>query len=58
VDYTLFIHVLDGDGQMIGQHDGQPSGGEYPTSLWDAGEQGRDARTLKLLSAAQRLRVG
>jgi 4-amino-4-deoxy-L-arabinose transferase-like glycosyltransferase len=57
-DYTLFIHVLDGDGQMIGQHDGQPFGGEYPTSLWEAGERVRDARAFELPPAAQRLRIG
>jgi 4-amino-4-deoxy-L-arabinose transferase-like glycosyltransferase len=57
-DYTVFIHVLDGDGQMIGQHDGQPFGGEYPTSLWDAGERVRDARALELPPAMRRLRVG
>jgi hypothetical protein len=54
----LFIHVLDGDGQMIGQHDGQPFGGEYPTSLWEAGERVRDARAFELPPAAQRLRIG
>jgi 4-amino-4-deoxy-L-arabinose transferase-like glycosyltransferase len=57
-DYTLFVHLLDADGQMIGQHDGQPFGGDYPTGLWDAGERVRDARAFALPPAAQRLRIG
>ncbi len=37
-DYTVFVHVVDEDGQLWGQHDGQPEGGFYPTSFWDEGE--------------------
>jgi 4-amino-4-deoxy-L-arabinose transferase-like glycosyltransferase len=37
-DYTVFVHLLDEDGQLWGQHDGQPEGGFYPTSFWDKGE--------------------
>lgn len=34
-DYTMFVHVLDANGQIIAQSD---SRGEYPTSLWAKGE--------------------
>ncbi|HEY4724283.1 MAG TPA: hypothetical protein VII92_20675, partial [Anaerolineae bacterium] len=30
-DYTMFVHVLDANGQIVAQSD---SRGEYPTSLW------------------------
>ena len=37
-DYTVFAHLLGENGQLWGQHDGQPEGGFYPTSFWDEGE--------------------
>lgn len=37
-DYTLFIHVVDGQGKILVQHDEPPGGSSYPTSFWDAGE--------------------
>jgi 4-amino-4-deoxy-L-arabinose transferase-like glycosyltransferase len=37
-DYAVFVHLLDKNGQLWGQHDGQPEGGFYPTSFWDEGE--------------------
>jgi hypothetical protein len=37
-DYTVFVHLLGEDGQLWGQHDGQPEGGFYPTSFWDEDE--------------------
>ncbi len=37
-DYTLFVHLLDADGQLIAQRDQPPHGGQLPTSVWQAGE--------------------
>jgi 4-amino-4-deoxy-L-arabinose transferase-like glycosyltransferase len=37
-DYTVFIHLLDGEGHIWGQGDGRPLEGFYPTGLWDPGE--------------------
>jgi hypothetical protein len=37
--YTLFVHLVGADGAALTQHDGQPLGGFYPTTFWDAGEQ-------------------
>jgi hypothetical protein len=37
-DYVMFIHVRDAEGQIVAQFDGEPHGGLYPTSVWDAGE--------------------
>ncbi|RME35664.1 MAG: hypothetical protein D6793_07020 [Thermoflexia bacterium] len=36
-EYTVFLHYLR-DGQTIGQGDGPPAGGRYPTSVWRAGD--------------------
>ncbi|NLF11061.1 MAG: hypothetical protein GX597_04665 [Anaerolineaceae bacterium] len=37
-DYTVFVHLLDGEDRIWGQGDGRPVGGYYPTGLWDPGE--------------------
>lgn len=39
VDYTVFIQVLDEQGQIISQIDRMPQSGEYPTSTWTPGYQ-------------------
>lgn len=57
-DYTLFVHVLDGEGRQIGQQDAQPFEGQYPTGLWDTGERVRDARVIPLPAEARRIRIG
>ncbi len=36
--YTVFTHLLDGANQVWGQKDSPPLGGQYPTTLWMAGE--------------------
>jgi 4-amino-4-deoxy-L-arabinose transferase-like glycosyltransferase len=33
-DYTVFVHVFDEQGNLLGQDDRQPLDGRYPTSLW------------------------
>lgn len=40
--YTVFTHLLDGHNRVVGQHDGQPRDGAYPTSLWAPGEVVQD----------------
>jgi hypothetical protein len=37
-DYTVFVHVIGEDGQMLGQRDARPDSGGYPTPRWMAGE--------------------
>lgn len=37
-DYTVFVHLLDGEDRIWGQGDGRPMGGYYPSGLWDPGE--------------------
>ena len=47
-DYTVFVHLLDSQGQLRGQADSPPRSGKYPTSVWDAGEFIADLHTLSL----------
>ncbi|MGQ9626236.1 MAG: hypothetical protein ACUVV0_04940 [Anaerolineae bacterium] len=37
-DYTVFVHVVDGNGNIWGQHDAEPQEGQHPTSEWGLGE--------------------
>ncbi|HQY94999.1 MAG TPA: hypothetical protein PLS79_25530, partial [Caldilinea sp.] len=36
-DYTVFVHVVDSRGRMIGQWDQTPAAGAAPTSGWTPG---------------------
>ncbi len=47
-DYTVFVHLLDRNGRTIAQQDQQPQAGNFPTSIWDAGDLIRDDYTLPL----------
>ncbi len=47
-DYTVFVHLVDGNGTERGQHDSMPVNGAYPTTLWQPGEFVTDAHTLAL----------
>ena len=37
-DYTVFVHVTDGEGTIWGQKDAMPLNGARPTSSWEQGE--------------------
>ena len=37
-DYTVFLHLLDREGQIAQQFDAPPAGGWYPTRFWRPGE--------------------
>ncbi|MGD8804505.1 MAG: glycosyltransferase family 39 protein [Chloroflexota bacterium] len=37
-DYSVFVHLRDGSGQVVAQGDGPPLAGWYPTSMWQAGD--------------------
>jgi hypothetical protein len=47
-DYTVFVHLIDEEGQIWGQKDNQPEGGFYPTSFWDPGEVIKDEYRLQV----------
>lgn len=47
-DYTAFVHAMDAAGNRVGQHDGPPTGGAYPTSWWQAGDTVADTHVLAI----------
>lgn len=47
-DYTVFVHLLDADGQIVQQWDAPPVDGWYPTSYWRPGEVVLDEHDLVL----------
>ena len=50
-DYTVFVHLLDGQEKVRGQQDVAPGGGFAPTSRWQQGEVLVDRYALPLDAA-------
>ncbi len=42
------MHLMDGTGNLVAQHDSWPRNGRYPTSVWDQGEVVDDRHSLVL----------
>ncbi len=51
-DYTVFVHVVGPDGQMVGQWDQVPAAGKAPTSGWAPGQLIADEYRVPLQAAA------
>jgi 4-amino-4-deoxy-L-arabinose transferase-like glycosyltransferase len=49
-DYTVFVHLLNEHGDLVGQGDGLPVSGRYPTSAWSPGELILDRHVISLAS--------
>ncbi|MGH2460794.1 MAG: hypothetical protein ACRDIY_18210, partial [Chloroflexota bacterium] len=47
-DYTAFVQLLNGAGQLVAQSDSQPASGELPTTSWLPGETVLDPHSLPL----------
>jgi len=56
--YTTFVHILDENGESIGQADGPALNGDYPTDWWSPGETIVDTRPLTLPPEADRVTIG
>ncbi|MCB9435058.1 MAG: hypothetical protein H6668_24105 [Ardenticatenaceae bacterium] len=59
--YRVFIHLVDQDGQIVAQADGEPANWSRPTSGWAPGEYISDSHTLSLptdLAPNLTLRIG
>lgn len=52
-DYSVFVHLLDEKGAIVGQGDGPPVGGDYPTHLWEPGEMVVDEHQMTVYPDAQ-----
>ncbi len=48
LNYTVFLHLLDAQGQWVASIDSQPLDAEYPTSYWVLGELVADPHRLSL----------
>ncbi len=46
--YTLFLHVLDANGQKVGQRDTATGSGLFPTDAWQPGQPIRDVYRIPL----------
>jgi hypothetical protein len=49
-DFTVFVHLLDQAGKLVGQQDGPPQAGRFPTSWWDPGDTIYDRISIPLPS--------
>jgi 4-amino-4-deoxy-L-arabinose transferase-like glycosyltransferase len=47
-DFTLFMHVVDEEGNKVAQSDGQPFEGDWPTSAWEPGQTFLDLRQIAI----------
>jgi hypothetical protein len=47
-DYHVFVHLLDQDGEMVGQHDGVPNEGQRPSWDWRYQEIIQDPHVIPL----------
>jgi hypothetical protein len=52
-EYTVFVHLVAPDGALLGQGDGPPLGGDYPTSAWAAGEALADPHLVRLQAGVE-----
>jgi hypothetical protein len=50
--YTVFVHVLDSEGTMVGQWDSMPQAGNLPTAVWVPGEVIADAYEVPVVPEA------
>jgi len=52
-DYTVFVHLTDEAGNLLGQHDGPPRDGAYPTSWWLPGDAVTDQHSIPCGASCQ-----
>lgn len=57
LDATIFLHLVDQDGNIISQDDARPWRGHYPTFIWDVGEIVATEHLLKVDNDTSNLRV-
>ena len=47
-DYTVFVHLVDENGRLVGTGDGPPLEGGFPTRLWRPGDGVADEHVIPL----------
>jgi hypothetical protein len=62
VDFSVFVHLVDEAGKIVGQSDSYPVAGTYPTTWWQPNHVVGDSHTLAtphtLLAGVYRLNAG
>jgi len=62
LDYTIFVHLLDENNNLVTGNDTQPVNGQYPTTIWTPSERILDTHTLStpenLTPGQYRLAIG
>lgn len=62
IDATIFVHIVNENGEIVAQSDMRPHEGQYPTFIWDAGEVVRSDHVLtfdqSLYDGAYTVRIG
>jgi len=56
--YTVFVHLLDADGNLLAQQDGWPVDGQWPPTCWNPNSNVLDQRQIPLSDGAYALKVG
>jgi hypothetical protein len=52
VDYTVFVHLYDENGELLATGDGPPMNGAFPTGLWQPGDAIVDTHAIPVADAA------
>ncbi|MCU0492483.1 MAG: hypothetical protein MUD01_12885 [Chloroflexaceae bacterium] len=62
LDWTVFVHLVGADEQIVAEHNGWPAAGRMPTTRWTPGDWLRDSHPLALPAGlppgSYELRVG
>ena len=53
LSYTVFVHLVDGEGQICGQRDALPHDGQLPTDLWVSAEVVEDSHEVSIAPDAE-----
>jgi hypothetical protein len=57
-NYTVFVHLVDFNNQIVAQRDSMPLLGEYPTTLWAADEYVVDRYPFEEFREGEKLYIG
>ena len=61
-DYTVFVHLIDAEGEILSQHDSRPQNGRFQTNWWRPGDIIADTHPLDfsedIREQAHALRLG
>lgn len=55
---TVFVHILDEEGRLISQMDGDPLSGSFPLSQWPPGTTTADRRRITLDESPETVLIG